>query len=50
MGCEDITGGLPGLASHIYFTPEQLIKGNFRELANGIFDVCLYLPKFLFYI
>lgn len=40
-GDEDEAGDFTGIAMNSYWTQEEILRGDFRELATGISDVCI---------
>lgn len=42
-GVDDEAGDFTGLCINTYWTQEQILHGDFKELATGISDVCIQI-------
>lgn len=41
-GVDDEAGDFTGLAMNAYWSQEQILRADFREMATGISDVCVF--------
>lgn len=44
-GVDDEAGDFTGLAMNAYWTQNEILRADFRELATGISDVCIRIKK-----
>lgn len=44
LGINDDTGYISVMSMHMFFTQEELERGNFREMLPAIVDVTIFLP------
>lgn len=44
-GVDDEAGDFTGLAMNAYWTQNEILRADFRELATGISDVCIQIER-----
>lgn len=45
LGVDDEAGDFTGLAMNAYWSQDEILRADFKEMATGISDVCIRISK-----